>query len=98
VAAEESDAYWHRRPVASRFSAWASRQSRPVASRAVLEAATADAEARLAGADVDRPEFWGGYRLVPDAVEFWLHRDDRLHDRVQYRRVGAGWETVRLQP
>jgi pyridoxamine 5'-phosphate oxidase len=98
VSAQESDAYWQRRPPASRFSAWASHQSQPVASRAVLEAAVADVEARLSGTDVDRPEFWGGYRLVPEAVEFWLHRDDRLHDRVQYRRVGAGWETVRLQP
>lgn len=100
VSAAESDDYWHRRPVASRFSAWASRQSQPVESRAVLEAAAAAEEVRLAGTDVDRPDFWGGFRLVPDTVEFWLHRDDRLHDRVQYHRVArtAPWEITRLQP
>jgi pyridoxamine 5'-phosphate oxidase len=100
VSAAESDAYWRRRPVASRFSAWASRQSRPVESRAVLEAAVAAEEARLAGTDVDRPDFWGGFRLVPHTVEFWLHRDDRLHDRVQYHRVArtAPWAITRLQP
>jgi len=100
VSADESDAYWHHRPVASRISAWASRQSRPVASRAVLEAEAAAAEARFAGSDVDRPDFWGGYRLVPDTVELWLHRDDRLHDRVVYRRAGDDerWTITRLQP
>jgi len=94
----ESDAYWDRRPVASRFSAWSSRQSEVVASRVELEAAVAQTEARLAGSDPPRPPFWGGYRLVPDTVEFWLHRDDRLHDRVQYRRAAAAWEIHRLQP
>ena len=99
VSAAESDAYWFRRPVASRFSAWSSHQSEPVANRAVLEAAAAGAEARWAdGEDVPRPPFWGGFRLVPDTVELWLHRDDRLHDRVQYRRVGDGWTVERLQP
>jgi pyridoxamine 5'-phosphate oxidase len=100
VSDAESDAYWQRRPLASRFSAWASRQSRPVESRAVLEAAAAAEEERLAGTDVARPDFWGGFRLVPDTIELWLHRDDRLHDRVQYHRVGpsAPWIVTRLQP
>ena len=100
VSEAESDAYWHRRPVASRFGAWASRQSRPVESRAVLEAAAVAEEVRLAGTDVDRPDFWGGFRLVPDTIELWLHRDDRLHDRVQYHRVArtAPWTITRLQP
>jgi len=98
VSDAESDAYWDRRPVASRFSAWSSRQSEVVASRGELEAAVATTEARLAGSDPPRPPFWGGYRLVPDTVEFWLHRDDRLHDRVQYRRAAAAWEIHRLQP
>ena len=98
VSDAESDAYWDRRPVASRFSAWSSRQSEVVASRVELEAAVAQTEARLAGSDPPRPPFWGGYRLVPDTVEFWLHRDDRLHDRVQYRRAAAAWEIHRLQP
>lgn len=100
VSEAESDDYWHRRPVASRFSAWASHQSEPVESRAVLEAAAEAEEARLAGTDVDRPDFWGGFRLVPDTIELWLHRDDRLHDRVQYHRVArtAPWTVTRLQP
>jgi len=100
TTAAESDDYWYHRPLASRFGAWASHQSRPVESRAALEAAAAAAEARLAGTDVDRPEFWGGYRLVPDTVELWLHRDDRLHDRVQYQRSApdAPWRITRLQP
>lgn len=100
VSEAESDAYWHRRPADSRFSAWASRQSRPVADRATLEEAAAAEEARLAGSDVERPPFWGGFRLVPDTVELWLHRDDRLHDRVQYHRVArtAPWTVTRLQP
>lgn len=99
VSEAESDAYWFRRPVASRFSAWSSRQSEPVEGRDVLEAAAADAEARLGGGDdVPRPPFWGGFRLVPDTVEFWLHRDDRLHDRVQYERTETGWVIGRLQP
>ncbi|MFA5885238.1 MAG: pyridoxamine 5'-phosphate oxidase [Acidimicrobiia bacterium] len=98
VSEAESDAYWFRRPVASRFSAWSSHQSQPVASRAELEAAVAATEARLGDTDVARPPFWGGFRLVPDTVELWLHRDDRLHDRVQYRRTDTGWEITRLQP
>ena len=97
VSDEESDAYWANRPVASRLSAWASRQSAPIASRRELEAAVDDVTARF-GDDVPRPEFWGGYRVVPEGVEFWLHRDDRLHDRVRYRRAHEGWEIDRLQP
>jgi len=100
VTAAESDAYWQRRPLASRYGAWASHQSQPVANRALLETAAAAEEARLAGTDVERPEFWGGFRLVPDTIELWLHRDDRLHDRVQYHRVArtAPWTITRLQP
>jgi pyridoxamine 5'-phosphate oxidase len=97
VSDAESDAYWANRPVASRLSAWASEQSAPVESRAQLERAVADVTARF-GDDVPRPESWGGYRVVPEVVEFWLHRDDRLHDRVQYCRAGVGWHIDRLQP
>jgi pyridoxamine 5'-phosphate oxidase len=97
VSDEESDAYWANRPVASRLSAWASQQSAPVASRRVLEDAVDEVTARF-GDDVPRPEFWGGYRVRPEEVEFWLHRDDRLHDRVRYRRTGDTWEVDRLQP
>ncbi len=100
VTDAESDAYWNRRPVGSRHSAWASRQSRPVASRSDLERAAAAAAAEHPGPEVARPDFWGGFRLVPDTVEFWCHRDDRLHDRVQYARTGPGtsWTVTRLQP
>jgi pyridoxamine 5'-phosphate oxidase len=71
-----------------------------VASRSDLERAAAAAAAEHPGPDVARPDFWGGFRLVPDTVEFWCHRDDRLHDRVQYARTGPGtsWTVTRLQP
>jgi pyridoxamine 5'-phosphate oxidase len=94
----DSDAYWYARPRASRVSAWASAQSRPIASRELLEAQARDVEARFGDTEVPRPEGWGGYRVVPDEIEFWQHRDDRLHDRFEYRRSGDGWQVVRLQP
>ena len=89
----ESDAYWQTRPAASRRSAAASRQSQPIGSRAELEAAVA-----AQPAEPPRPARWGGYRLVPEAYEFWLHRDDRLHERHLFRRRGDGWEVLLLQP
>jgi pyridoxamine 5'-phosphate oxidase len=98
VSDGESDAYWANRPVASRLSAWASNQSAPIGSRRELEDAAAQVEARFGADDVPRPEFWGGYRVVPEEVEFWLHRDDRLHDRVRYRRADETWVIDRLQP
>jgi pyridoxamine 5'-phosphate oxidase len=93
LAAEESDRYWATRPPASRRSAAASRQSEPIASRDALEHAVAAQPDEPA-----RPAWWGGYRLVPEAYEFWEHRDDRLHDRHLFRRREEGWEVVRLQP
>jgi pyridoxamine 5'-phosphate oxidase len=98
VSIEDSEAYWHTRPRASRIAAWASPQSQPLAGRADLDARVADAEARFAGGDVPLPEFWGGYRLTPDAVEFWQHDDDRLHDRIRFVREGGGWRLERLAP
>jgi pyridoxamine 5'-phosphate oxidase len=90
----DSDAYWASRPPGSRRSAAGSRQSAPIGSRAELEAAV-----EAVGDDPPRPERWGGYRLIPDAFEFWEHRDDRLHDRDVYQRLkSGGWETERLQP
>ncbi|HLH28746.1 MAG TPA: pyridoxamine 5'-phosphate oxidase [Acidimicrobiales bacterium] len=97
LSPSESDAYFATRPPGSRVSARASRQSRPVDDRAALEA-QADAVRREFGDDVPRPEWWGGYRLVPETFEFWEHRADRLHDRVAYRREDGGWRIVRLQP
>ena len=93
VPAEESDAYWATRPAGSRRSAAASRQSEPIGSREELEAAVA-----AQPPDPPRPERWGGYRLVPDAYEFWRHRDDRLHERHSYRARAGGWEVLLLQP
>ena len=99
LSAEESTAYWENRPPASQISAWASRQSEPIADRAALEAAVAQVQARFGdGADVPIPPFWGGYRVEPDEVELWQHRDDRLHDRLRYRRTAEGWLLERLQP
>lgn len=102
VADEESDAYWFARPRASRISAWASAQSEPVATREELEVRVAEVEAQFADGDVPRPGGWGGFRVIPDEIEFWQHRDDRLHDRFVYTRSGdrsrADWQVVRLQP
>jgi pyridoxamine 5'-phosphate oxidase len=98
LPAADSEAYWRNRPRASRISAWASRQSEPIADRAALEAAAAEVEARFDADDVPLPPFWGGYLVTPEAVEFWQHRDDRLHDRLRYRPAGAGWTLDRLQP
>jgi pyridoxamine 5'-phosphate oxidase len=98
VSAAESENYWRTRPRASQVAAWASRQSEQLRDRAELDAAVAAAEEQFAGAEVPLPPFWGGYRVVPAVVEFWLHRDDRLHDRVRYTRSGAGWARERLAP
>jgi pyridoxamine 5'-phosphate oxidase len=101
VTEAESEAYWQSRPRASRLGAWASAQSEPIASRAALEAKAAEVEARFAdaGDDVPLPPFWGGYRVVPDEVEFWQHGEDRLHDRLRYTLSDSGtWAIERLQP
>jgi pyridoxamine 5'-phosphate oxidase len=100
LADAEADAYFAARPWGSRVSALASPQSRPIASRAVLEAARDELAARHPdGSDVPRPEGWGGYRLEPEVVEFWQGRRDRLHDRLVYRRAADGrWRTERLAP
>jgi pyridoxamine 5'-phosphate oxidase len=93
VEAAESDAYFASRPAGSRKGAAASRQSRPLADRAELDRAV-----EALGDDVDRPEWWGGYRVVPERYEFWQHRDDRLHDRFRYERDGNDWTIQRLYP
>jgi pyridoxamine 5'-phosphate oxidase len=95
---EESVAYWRSRPRASQLAAWASPQSKPLAGRSDLDAHVAEAERRFDGDDVPLPESWGGYRLIPVSVEFWAHRDDRLHDRIRFSRSAAGWRRERLAP
>ena len=99
---DEVEAYFPSRPRGAQLGAWASAQSRPVASRAALAAAFASAEERFGagddGTEVPVPPEWGGYRVRPEAVEFWQGRRSRMHDRLVYRRDGDGWVTTRLAP
>jgi pyridoxamine 5'-phosphate oxidase len=104
VSPAESDDYFATRPRGSQLAAWASPQSEVIQSREVLEQAVAQLETRFPG-DVSRPPHWGGYRLVPSEIEFWSRRDNRLHDRIRFRRVHAasrpprpGWAVDRLAP
>ena len=94
----ESLEYWTTRPRGSQVAAWSSPQSRPLTGRDELEAQVDEMEERFAGDEVPLPPFWGGYRLLPASIEFWTHRDDRLHDRVRYVRDGDGWQRERLAP
>ncbi|MBX9575175.1 MAG: pyridoxamine 5'-phosphate oxidase [Caulobacteraceae bacterium] len=98
VTTAEADAYFASRARESRIGAWASDQSRPLASRAELEAAVARETARFGDGEVPRPPHWTGWRVVPSAVEFWRDRPFRLHDRLRFDRVSDGWSKTRLQP
>ena len=97
MPAADSDAYWHSRPLGARHSAWASAQSAVVPDRGILEVALERARARY-GDDPPRPPHWGGYRVMPERVEFWQGRADRLHDRLLYRLEGGAWLRERLAP
>lgn len=98
VTAAESDEYFASRPRESQLGAWASRQSRPVASREELMEQFHQMEKRFSGAPVPRPETWGGYRLIPERIELWWSRPYRLHDRFVYERTGHAWTSQRLYP
>jgi pyridoxamine 5'-phosphate oxidase len=99
LTAEESDDYFERRPKGSRLGAWASPQSRVIESRQVLEAKQAEFEAAYGDREeIPRPPHWGGFRLVPDRIEFWQGRSSRLHDRLCYTKTDEGWARVRLAP
>lgn len=98
VTREESERYFHSRPRGSQLGAWASHQSRPLASREELMQREKEFEQKYAGQDVPLPPYWGGFRLVPRTFEFWQGRAYRLHDRFVYTRSAAGWLTQRLSP
>ncbi len=98
VTPAESDAYFAGRPRESQIGAWASDQSQKMASRDVLETRYAEIETRFAGRPVERPPFWGGFRIVPSRIEFWYGRAGRLHERLLYTRTAGDWKTGWLFP
>ncbi len=98
VSAEESDEYFQTRPFTSRVGAWASDQSEVIDSRMVVAARAAKLLIRYASGNVPRPPHWGGYRVVPDQIEFWQGRESRLHDRIVYIRSEDSWQIARLSP
>jgi pyridoxamine 5'-phosphate oxidase len=99
VSVQESDAYFASRPRGSQLAAWASAQSSPIAARGELEAKVLEITERFrTHAQVPRPAYWGGYRVLPSLIEFWRDRQDRLHDRIAFTRDGVRWRSARLQP
>lgn len=98
VSAEESDEYFKSRPYTSRLGAWASDQSEPIESKTVLVTKAAKLAIKYAAGSVPRPPHWGGYRIVPDTIEFWQGRPSRLHDRICYTLKDSEWTIVRLSP
>lgn len=98
LPAADSDAYFASRPRGSQLGAWASAQSSVVPSREALQESYRAAEQRFDGQDVPRPQHWGGYRVVPETIEFWQGQPSRMHDRLLYRRDGSDWTISRLAP
>jgi len=98
TSAEESCDYFKTRPRESQIGAWASEQSQAISSRNVLEQRAQELEAMYLDREIDCPEYWGGYRLKPERIEFWKSRVGRLHDRILYQRDTTGWSITRLAP
>ncbi|WP_274425500.1 pyridoxamine 5'-phosphate oxidase [Chelativorans sp. YIM 93263] len=99
VSDEEADSYFASRPRGSRIGAWASKQSRPLESRYALEKAVAEYTAKFAVGEIPRPEYWSGFRIMPESIEFWQDRQFRLHDRIIFQRESGGaWTKTRFYP
>ena len=98
ISETESTAYWATRPRESRLAAWASPQSQSIVDRSELDARYDEAVARFPDDEIPLPGYWGGYRVVPHSIEFWSHRENRLHDRIRYSREGGSWRRERLAP
>jgi pyridoxamine 5'-phosphate oxidase len=98
ISVDHSKAYFDSRPEGSRIGAWSSNQSEIVTSRDELEKRFEENMNRFAGKEIPMPEYWGGYRLVPNMVEFWQGRGSRMHDRIRFRKTGEFWEIDRLSP
>ena len=99
LGAQESDEYFNSRPIGSRIGAWASPQSEVVTSREFLEKKVSEFEKKFSGGEIPRPPQWGGFRIVPEQIEFWQGRPNRMHDRIRYTRIPSGnWRIERLAP
>lgn len=98
VTEEESNDYYHNRPMGSRLGAWASHQSSIIPNREILEQNMQALQEKYKGAEIEKPDFWGGYRVIPTKIEFWQGRPSRLHDRLQYSKIENEWKIERLSP